>query len=372
MAYLADNAATPTYSYVKERLNLPLNTLSEIRSIDPAGNETVRITTVDRAAKLVTETVQVPGSTTPAVTITRNGLVQSVSTSSVATPAIFGYDAIGRQNTVTDPRTATQTVTTYDDGVYASNRGATMTTGEQTVVNAYYSPNEPWPGLLKSRTVNGKVTNFDYDARGQVAHTWGQATYPTWTEYDSFGRLWKLHTYRNEAGWNSATWPVGAGNGDVTTWGYQDSTGLLTSKTDAAGKAVSYAYSVFGRVATRTWARTPAVTSTYSYNLAGDVTGIDYSDSTPDVTSLIGRAGNRKTITDAAGTHALTYSAAGQMQTDAIGGTGILANVTVAVGYDGLFRKRTVDASVGGVSLIPQQSIHYDSTTGRVQDVVVS
>ena len=370
-AYLTDNSGTPTYSYEKERLNLPLNTLSETRSIDAGSNETVRTTTVNRASKLVTETVQVPGSTTPAVTITRNGLVQSASTNSVAAPAIFTSDGFGRQTGVTDPRTSTQTVITYDDDAfYASNRVASVTVGDQTVVHAYYLHAEVSPGLLKSRTVNGKVTYFDYDSRRQIAHKWGEAIYPTWTEYDAFGRLWKLHTYRNEAGWNAATWPASAGAGDVTTWNFQDSTGLLTSKTDAANKSVLYTYKPFGQMETRTWARSvpTTVTTTYSYNLAGEVEGVSYSDTTPAVTCVMGRSGNRTTVTDAAGTHTLTYSTLGQLQTDAIGENGILANVSVSAGYDALFRKATLDASIGGTALLPQQTFHYDPATGRVQD----
>ena len=62
--YLTDDSAVASHSYQKERLNLPLNTLSEIHLLDPAGNETIRTTTVNRSAKLVTETVQMPGSST--------------------------------------------------------------------------------------------------------------------------------------------------------------------------------------------------------------------------------------------------------------------------------------------------------------------
>ena len=47
----------------------------------------------------------------------------------------------------------------------------------------------------------------------------------------SYGQMTELHTYRDD------TAPL---TPDITTWAYHPATGLLTSKTDAAGKAVSY------------------------------------------------------------------------------------------------------------------------------------
>src|SRR4030042_1157766 len=98
-----------------------------------------------------------------------------------------------------------------------------------------------------------------------------------------------------------ATWPTSPGTADTTEWIYHEASGLLTSKKDAAGKSVSYTYLTGGRPATRTWSRTvaggggPGLVTTYSYNAAGDLTGLDYSDSPPAVAFSVDRLGRQKT-----------------------------------------------------------------------------
>ena len=49
----------------------------------------------------------------------------------------------------------------------------------------------------------------------------------------------------------------------------------------------SYTYKPSGRLLTRVWARTPAITTTYGYSAGGDLTSVDYSDSTHDVTTTM-------------------------------------------------------------------------------------
>jgi len=53
----------------------------------------------------------------------------------------------------------------------------------------------------------------------------------------------------------------------------------------------TYTYTAAGRLKTRVWLR--GVTATYSYNQAGDLAGISYSDSTPGVTYGYDRRGRR-------------------------------------------------------------------------------
>ena len=55
--------------------------------------------------------------------------------------------------------------------------------------------------------------------------------------YDAYGQLSEMHTYRSDFGWNSDTLPAAAATSDVTIWHYQESTGLLTTKEDAARPA---------------------------------------------------------------------------------------------------------------------------------------
>ena len=63
-----------------------------------------------------------------------------------------------------------------------------------------------------------------------------------------------MRTYRMNAAWNGTTWPTDV-NGDLTAWSYDEASGLVTAKTDANNKSVTYSYTIDGKLATRTWAR---------------------------------------------------------------------------------------------------------------------
>ncbi len=120
--------------------------------------------------------------------------------------------------------------------------------------------------------------------------TWRETVfveYPVHYAFDSYDRKTKMHTYRGGTGWTSSTWPASPGTADTTEWIFHEASGLLTSKKDAAAKSATYTHNSANLLATRTWARqdaTNALVTSYSYNDAGDMTGIDYSDTTPDVT----------------------------------------------------------------------------------------
>jgi RHS repeat-associated protein len=140
----------------------------------------------------------------------------------------------------------------------------------------------------------------------------------------------QLKTYRNE----ELTSP------DITTWAYHAPTGLLTSKTYADAKAVSYTYSADGKLATRTWARfgvppSGGLLTSYSYNAAtGELTGIDYSDSTPDVVFTYNRLGQQNTVADVVGTRTFAYNAALQLSGEVIdGSSGGLYSKTLSRSY---------------------------------------
>ena len=124
--------------------------------------------------------------------------------------------------------------------------------------------------------------------------------------YDPQGRVKTLTTWQNLAG-NSGT--------AVTNWNYNAQRGWLDNKRYADSPASggqagpSYTYKPSGRLLTRTWAR--GVTTTYTYNAAGDLSSVDYSDTTPDVVIQYDRAGRQKTRTDASGVCTWTYDISG-------------------------------------------------------------
>jgi hypothetical protein len=85
-------------------------------------------------------------------------------------------------------------------------------------------------------------TYYEYDSTtpGQpVLHVWGDVPQPAAYSYDALGRLATLTTFRSGSGFENSSWPSPTG-GDVTTWVYDSTTGLLTDKIDDAGKTTSY------------------------------------------------------------------------------------------------------------------------------------
>jgi YD repeat-containing protein len=52
---------------------------------------------------------------------------------------------------------------------------------------------------------------------------------------------------------------------------------------------------------------------TYSYNAAGELTGIDYSDATPDVTFVYDRRGRQTGITQGGASTSQLFNDAGQL-----------------------------------------------------------
>src|SRR4029077_18319225 len=103
---------------------------------------------------------------------------------------------------------------------------------------------------------------------GLLTNTFGRRTYPVAYTYDVQGRVKTMKTWQNFSG-NSGT--------ATTTWNYDLYRGWLTNKTyDAGAAGPKYTYTSAGRLQPRLWAR--GTNTTYSYNNAGDLSGIAYND----------------------------------------------------------------------------------------------
>jgi RHS repeat-associated protein len=375
-AYLKDNDSTATtVGTHKARLtNFSVNgsekIVEEIWDTDINGKTTTATKKIDRAAKKIIETVDIPNSTTNAVNTIINGLLQSSAPASVEQPMTFTYDALGRTLTVTSPKSGTTTNT------YSSTTGqlVSVTDGVATTTFEYYASNHQSAGLLKSEAnTNNKKTYFNYNQLGALTHTWGDTAYPMEYVYDGYGQRTELKTYRGGSGWTGSTWPASTGTADVTKWIYHEATGMLTQKQDASGKGASYKYDLMGRVSERKWARTTstgaAVTTTYTYDdKKGELTKIDYSDVTPDVVfNSYDRIGRLLSVTDGDSTTVFTYHTSGGMATRSISG-GILNGVKVEAGYDGFGRRSSLQASLG-TSVLHSQTYTPD-TSGRLEKIV--
>ena len=318
----------------REKLN-PGAALSVVEQRAANGRTVTTTTTVNRADGTVTSTTvdSALGNAlaSAAVTVTRGGAVVSSTSPEKPGATTYDNDVLGRPVLVTDPATGAVTDLTYDDpatGQVVRNR-VTADGVVTSTTNTYFAATETAtgqiPGRLRERSVNGEATTYTYTPRGEVETVTG-ATYPLKYEYDAAGRLSKLHTYQVEPG-------TTLGEGNVTTWVYVAGTTLLQQKLDAAGAGPVYGYDGKGRLQTRSWARSvggAALTTTYAYNLAGDLKLIDYSDNTPDVALGYDARGRVVSRTDAAGATTLGYA----------GETG---PVVEEVGSDGSRLHREVD-----------------------------
>lgn len=363
--YEVNNSDAPTTQSQRERLNnFPAagaeKTFAEVSLTDVGGNVTVNSSAVNRAAKKVTHTSDTPDSNVSEVGVRVNGLLQSSSTATPEAATTYAYDALGRQTGATHPKggTTTQTYSPATGQLISEADAVAATTYE------YYPAAHANAGRLKSRAdAAGKKVYFRYDGRGALVQTWGDAAHPLEYVYDAYGQQTELRTYRGGQNWGAASWPAAAtGAADVTRWVYHAPTGLLEKKIDAANKETVYTYDPLGRTLTRAWARAGGAVTTYSYHpQTGEQTGVDYSDTTPDVSYGYDRAGRRSSITDAAGAHTRTYNAKGDLLTDRVAG-GPLDLVQVSTSYDPLLRRQFLQTS-RGAAVLTSQTYTYDAAS---------
>ena len=314
--YLVDSDPTPTLvSEARERLNgLAANVKGETVTLDADANEVTQTVYVDRSNKTVTTVAVDPLSTLAASNVVVNGLLVSESTVSVAAPTTYGYDGLRRQTQAASPEGAT-TRTAYN--ALGQVAGTTDFAGNTTTFE-YYPGSHLNAGRLKCATgPTGKKTYYEYNARGQTVHTWGDVPYPEERVYNDYGELAELHTYRGGSGWTGSIWPTNStGTASVTTWDYDPATGLLLAKTNhAAGGGTFFVYSYYDR-SHMLYARGAYERSvSYSYTDQGELASKGYGDgSAPPVYYRdFNRAGQPRTIIDASGARSLVYDHAGRV-----------------------------------------------------------
>lgn len=313
-----DGTATPvTVGKSRERLTfvgLASSTISVTELIDSYGEVTRIATTLDVASKRVTETTTFPATGNTAIRITQNGLILSETDKAQLTTS-YEYDGLGRTARITDSR-HNSTETEYSAVTGQVTRVRNAHNDETTYT--YYGTGQMGAGQIQSVTnALGNATCFDYDSWSRIVHTLGDVPQPTWIEYGDFGERVKLHTYGvdpTNGTWSGSTWPSTVGDGNTTTWQYDESTGLLKHKLYKLGEnyvGPSYIYTADGKLQTRVWVRdvpdsNPAVplTTTYSYSTGatgtGELISVDYNDLTADVGFTYNRTGQLASVSDSA------------------------------------------------------------------------
>ncbi len=240
------------------------------------------------------------------------GNLASVTTS-LGNQTTFGYDGSGRKTSMVEPRgnvvggTPSQYTTTY---TYDSNDHlTTLTTPLGHVTSWAFDP----AGMLSSTTdANSHTTSYGYDASNHL-------TSVTAPDPDGAGALpAPVTSYGYDAVFNQTSRTDA--NSHTTTFEYDDAN-RITAAVTPLGKRWSYGYDAADNLTSLIDANgnaTPTAgdgTTTLSYDQLQRLTGIDYSDTTPDVTFAYDADSNRTQMTDAGGTETRAYDALDRLTT---------------------------------------------------------
>ncbi|MDX3311449.1 RHS repeat protein [Streptomyces sp. ME08-AFT2] len=227
---------------------------------DGRGNKTIY--TYSTSNQLTSATDPMGGKT--AYTYTALGSLETVTTPRGKVTA-YGYDAAGNRTSVTTPL-GSKTTFAYDKA--GRIRSKTDPRGNVTGADpAAYTTKYAYDGrgLLSSATdALGRTTTYEYNGAEQLTSARNPAGDTTTFAYDDAG-----HPTRT-------TDPAG----HSVTRAY-DASGRLASETDAAGGKTTYTYDKVGRLLTSvsprgnvTGADPAAYTTSYTYDAAGNTTGV--------------------------------------------------------------------------------------------------
>lgn len=330
----ADNG---TEVLASERLSIPaLNTSISI-SFGLGTTNVTQHNYPDSGQRLVT-TTHPDGSQT--ITLYTNGLPAQVQrTGPSGSPVLFqtdyAHDAHGRQYQAIDLRNGA-TTSTYN----AADQVQTITTPSPDGVAAGLVTTTYYDKSLRATNVihpDSTSTKSLYFANGLLQKTWGSRIYPVEYLYDYAGRMTNMLTWQNF----NETSGAGASGSAATKWRFDGVRGWLTNKLYADNTGPGYTYTPAGRLKSRAWARTVGgqpLATWYTNNNAGELSVVNYSDTTPDVTNSYDRRGRMTNVLSGATSLTKLLDDAGNLLQESYTG-GPLNGVTVTNHYDSLLRR---------------------------------
>jgi RHS repeat-associated protein len=313
------------------------------------------VTTIDRINAQSTVTNTKPDGSSIVQQYTDGLLV--ASTHSVLGLSNYYYDEFNRRNKVSHIENGVnqEVLNTFD----AMGRILTVTQmpANRVTTNVYDSM-----GRRTSVTRPGSRTvNYTYSDTGELTVVDGTDTYRQSFTYDGLGRMKYLATRKDliVPYVPGSTPPLTGVPPVITAWTYSPDRGFMTAKTYNDGKGTAYAYNADGQLSSRIWAR--GITTAYTYDNAGNPTGIDYSDSTTDIVFTYDQAGRLTVVVDAAGTHTRSYNSESKLENILI--PHILNSQYshyVDYAYDSLGRKSGMQLRFNNLPL-RQYQYNYDS-----------
>jgi RHS repeat-associated protein len=262
----------------------------------------------------------------------------------------YGYDEHGRVKTTTDARNGA-TIYAYNnaDQVTSVTTPAPGTGRGSQAITTYYD--NMGRATIVDLSDGTSITN-EYHPTGELKRNYGARTYPVGYGYDAQGRMTKM-----------TNWTVFPSTGErVTTWNYDGYRGFLTNKVYAGetDTTADYEYTSAGRLWKRHWER--GVSTTNSYNFAGDLQTVDYSDSTADISFGYDRRGRQTGVTNGTAVTSLNYNDAGQLLTET-NTAGTLAGLWVTNIYDTYLHRTSVSALASSSQLLSSNAYAFDNAS---------
>jgi len=323
-------------------------------STDPRGNEILQWTEYTAPARRTVKT-QSPASSVIAETVVIDGYtVSRKDHAGVLTASSRAYTASGSTETYTDAR-GNAAVTVFD--IAGRETARADAAGNTTAIQ--YDPSTASPSCVTDAL--GNTACYAYDPRGRKTAEYGTALQPSVFAYDDADRLVSLMTFR-VLGETIAADPRERTDGDMTTWGYDDASGLMTAKTYADGHGESYSYDDWNRLAVKRQARTvdgqgtPLATS-YAYDpQTGNLVSVMHNDATPSLNYVYNHLNLLTQVADDSGTRMLAYNQYNEAESETTAG---LAASALNYLRDGLGRPSGYSLHYGE-GIVQQTAWEYD------------
>ena len=287
-----------------QSIAITYNAANRVASVTDPDGRTARYT-YDAANEHLLSVQEYDGRTSTYSYITGQGITREHALSEIAYPGgthrYYAYDARGRLASTSRDGGAEMIVFAYDD--------TGLVTATDALGNPSQFYFDDWGTILKGTNALGNSVLLTLDDERNLESVTDPAGHSHLFEYDSLGNLTEYRDamgnatgFTYTADFNRLDLLTDA-NGNVTDYDY-DASGNLTSITYADDSAESWSYDGLGQATT--WTNRRSTPIGFTYNADGQITRKTYDDGS-FVDYVYDARGNLTEATDSTGTTTFTY-----------------------------------------------------------------